>query len=136
MTPQMTSPSGMTLAMQNKIIIKGLRLYAYHGVMELERKVGAYFTIDCEVETDMHEALESDFVSDTISYADLYETIKREMATPSFLVEHAAGRIVKAILAEYPKVQSVRIRLLKDNPPMGADCEGAGVELVKYRTNV
>ena len=38
--------------MLNKIIIKGLRLYAYHGVMELERKVGAYFTIDCEVETD------------------------------------------------------------------------------------
>ena len=64
---------------------------------------------------------------------DLYETIKREMAQPSFLVEHAAGRITKAILAEYPKAQSVRIRLLKENPPMGADCQGAGVELVMYR---
>lgn len=119
--------------MQNKIIIKGLRLYAYHGVMELERKVGAYFSIDCEVETDIQDAITSDFVDDTISYADLYETIKREMAQPSFLVEHAAGRITKAILAEYPKAQSVRIRLLKENPPMGADCQGAGVELVMYR---
>lgn len=119
--------------MQNKIIIKGLRLYAYHGVMEQERKVGAYFIIDCEVETDMQEAIASDFVDDTISYADLYETIKREMATPSFLVEHAAGRIVKAILAEYPKAQSVRLRLLKENPPMGADCQGAGVELIEFR---
>ncbi len=119
--------------MLNKIIIKGLRLYAYHGVMELERKVGAYFTIDCEVETDIQDAIAKDFVDDTISYADLYETIKREMAQPSFLVEHAAGRITKAILAEYPKAQSVRIRLLKENPPMGADCQGAGVELVMYR---
>ena len=119
--------------MLNKIIIKGLRLYAYHGVLEQERKVGAYFTIDCEVEADMQDAIEQDFVDGTISYADIYETIKREMVTPSFLVEHAAGRIVKAILAEYPKAQSVRIRLLKENPPMGADCEGAGVEIVKVR---
>ena len=115
--------------MQNKIIISGLRLYAYHGVMELERKVGAYFTIDCEVETDMQEAIEFDFVDGTVSYANLYETIKREMATPSFLVEHAAGRIAKAIIAEYSKVQSVHIRLMKENPPMGADCHGAGVEI-------
>ena len=34
--------------MENKIIISGLRIYAYHGVMEQERKVGAYFTIDCD----------------------------------------------------------------------------------------
>ena len=119
--------------MENKIIISGLRIYAYHGVMEQERKVGAYFTIDCEVEADMREAIEHDFVDGTISYADIYETIKREMATPSFLVEHAAGRIVNAILAEYPKAHAVRLRLMKENPPMGADCTGAGVEIVKVR---
>ena len=39
--------------MQNKIILKGLRLYAYHGVMEQERKEGAYFTIDGEVVTHL-----------------------------------------------------------------------------------
>ncbi|MBO7581114.1 MAG: dihydroneopterin aldolase [Bacteroidaceae bacterium] len=121
--------SKMTFGMQNKIIINGLRIYAYHGVMEQERQVGAYFTIDCEVETDMQEAIEHDFVDGTISYADLYETIKREMAIPSFLVEHAAGRIAKAILNEYPKAHYVRIRLMKENPPMGADCLGAGVEV-------
>ena len=115
--------------MENKIIISGLRLYAYHGVIEQERQVGAYFTIDCEVEADMKEAIEHDFVDGTISYADIYETIKREMATPSFLVEHAAGRIANAILHEYPKAKSVRIRLMKENPPMGADCLGAGVEV-------
>ena len=119
--------------MENKIIISELRLYAYHGVMEQERKVGAYFTIDCEVEADMQEAITHDFVDGTISYADIFETIKREMSTPSYLVEHAAGRIADAILNEYPKAHSVRIRLMKENPPMGADCLGAGVEIVKLR---
>ena len=119
--------------MQNKIILKGLRLYAYHGVMEQERKVGAYFTIDCEVECDMSVAIQTDFLYATISYADIYGTIKREMEKSSFLVEHVSGRIAKAILDEYPKAQSVRIRLLKENPPMGADCQGAGVEIVESR---
>ena len=115
--------------MQNKIIIQGLRIYAYHGVMEQERKVGAYFTIDLEVETDFTSALQSDELSGTISYADLFETLKREMSLPSSLLEHVAGRIAKAILADYPTAQSVRIRLLKENPPRGADCQGAGVEV-------
>ena len=118
---------------ESSIFLNDVRLYAYHGVIEQERKVGAYFTIDCEVEADMLDAIDHDFVDGTISYADIYETIKREMVTPSFLVEHAAGRIAKAILAEYPKAKSVRIRLLKENPPMGADCEGAGVEIVKVK---
>ena len=120
--------------MLNKILINGLRLYAYHGVMEQERKVGAYFTINCEVEAEMKDAIENDFVDGTISYADIYNTIKREMVTPSFLVEHAAGRIAKAILAEYPEAHAVRIRLLKENPPMGADCQGAGVEITMNRS--
>ena len=124
----------MNDAMLNKILINGLRLYAYHGVMEQERKVGAYFTINCEVEAEMKDAIENDFVDGTISYADIYNTIKREMVTPSFLVEHAAGRIAKAILAEYPKAHAVRIRLLKENPPMGADCQGAGVEITMNRS--
>lgn len=116
--------------MQHKIIISGLRLYAYHGVMEQERKIGAGFIIDCEVETDFTTAIDTDNLDGTISYADIFATIKREMSQPSKLVEHAAGRIAKAILHDHPAAHSVRLRLLKENPPMGADCQGAGVEIV------
>ena len=119
--------------MLNKILIQGLRLYAYHGVMEQERKVGAYFTIDLEVETDFSAAIERDDLAGTISYADLFNIIKREMSIPSQLVEHVAGRIAKAILSECSQAQSVRIKLLKENPPMGADCQGAGVEIVRTK---
>lgn len=115
--------------MQNKIIIEGLRIYANHGVLEQERKIGSYFTIDAEVTTDFSVAMETDKLKGTISYAAIFETIKREMATPSRLVEHVAGRISRAILDEYPAATSVRIKILKENPPMGADCRGAGVEI-------
>lgn len=118
---------------QNKIIIQGLRIYARHGVMPQERTVGAYFTVDAVVYTDLTHAMETDELDGTISYADIFETIKKEMAVPSRLVEHAASRIANAILHNFPTAQAVRIRLMKENPPMGADCQGAGVEVYKTR---
>ncbi|MBP3213904.1 MAG: dihydroneopterin aldolase [Bacteroidaceae bacterium] len=115
--------------MSHKIILQQLRLYAHHGVMEQERKIGAYFTIDAEVETDFSAAIDHDELSGTINYADLFAIIRHEMATPSRLLEHVAGRIAQSILRQCPTAQSVRIKILKENPPMGADCQGAGVEL-------
>lgn len=119
--------------MQSKVIIQGLRLYAYHGVMPQERKIGANFIIDLDVDTDFSAAIENDNLQGTVSYADLFQLVKREMAIPSQLVEHVAGRIVKAILDEYPTITAVHIRILKENPPMGADCQGAGVDLKQQR---
>ena len=116
--------------MSNKILIDHLRLYAYHGVMEQERVIGAYFTINVEIDTDFSKAIETDQLDGTISYADLFKVIQREMNIPSQLVEHAAGRIAHAILNEFPAAKAVRIRMMKENPPMGADCLGAGVEIL------
>ena len=119
--------------MQDKIIIKGLRIFARYGVMEQESRVGAYFTIDLYVEADIREAVDHDILEGTISYATLYDIAKREMAVRSQLLEHAAGRIAKAIINECPKSKSVLIRMTKENPPMGAECSGAGVELYMAR---
>ena len=52
----------------NKVIINGLRLYAFHGVMPQERKTGAYYTIDLKLSTDFSHAIETDELDGTISY--------------------------------------------------------------------
>ena len=115
--------------MENKIVIEGLRLYAFHGVMEQERTIGAYFIVDAEVTTDFSVAMHTDELIGTISYADIFETIKKEMAIPSKLIEHVGGRIAKAIIEGFPGVSAVKLKILKENPPMGADCRGAGIEI-------
>lgn len=113
----------------NRVVLKGLRIFAYHGVMPQENKVGAYFTIDVRLDTDFSHALETDELEGTISYADVYDIIRREMAIPSKLLEHVGGRIVKALRSELPNINKVYIRILKENPPMGADLTGAGIEI-------
>ena len=117
------------MRIKSSIFINGLRLYAFHGVLPQERQVGGEFTVDLRVHYNIYKATETDRVEDTISYADLCDIVKREMAQPSALLEHVAGRIAKTVIQTYPSVESVWLRLTKVNPPMGADCSGAGVEL-------
>ena len=111
------------------IFLDSIRLYAFHGVMEQERRVGGWFTVSVRVQYDISRALATDSVSDTLSYADVLQVVKREMAVPSQLLEHVAGRIARAVINEFPGVEAVKIVLVKQNPPMGANCDGAGVEL-------
>ena len=115
--------------MKTSVFIDEVRFHAFHGVMPQERTVGADFTVSLRVEYDFSRAVETDDLADTISYADLYDILKSEMAVPSRLLEHVAGRIVRSIADRYPQVSAISVRLSKDNPPMGADCRGAGVEL-------
>ena len=112
------------------IFLDSIRLYAFHGVEEQERRVGGWFTVSLRVLYDVSRAMETDSVEDTVSYAALLEVVRREMAQPSQLLEHVAGRIGKAILNEFKGVQRARITVVKQNPPMGASCDGAGVEIV------
>lgn len=115
--------------MNSRIFIAGLRMRACHGVLPQERIVGGDFEVSLSVEYDISRAMATDDVADTLSYADLSELVRREMAVPSNLLEHVAGRIAKAIIERWPQVQSVSLSITKLNPPMGADCDGAGVEL-------
>ena len=115
--------------MNQFIFMKNVRFHACHGVMPQEQAIGADFLISVRIGYDFSKAINTDDVSDTISYADVYELIKQEMQVPSKLLEHVAGRIVNAIKKAFPDISSVELSLTKENPPMGADSDGAGVEI-------
>ncbi len=112
-----------------KIIIDRQRVFARHGVLPQEREVGAYFYVSATVETGDNPSMMSDRLSDTVSYADMAQCINEEMACPSQLLEHVAWRIATAMLQRFAGVQSATVRVIKENPPMGVECQGAGVEI-------
>jgi len=114
---------------QSSIQLHDMRFYAYHGVMEQERRVGGQYLVTLCVKSDLSRAVVSDSVADTVNYAALYEVVAREMAQPSQLLEHVAGRVAQRVLDVFPQVEQLSIRITKCNPPMGADCQGASVTL-------
>ena len=119
------------------IALRGLRFHAFHGVMPQEGRVGGDFMVSLRVGYPLQRALESDDVADTLDYGVLYDLVASEMRQPSRLLEHVAGRIARAVEERFPQVLSIDLTVRKLNPPMGADCEGAEVEihLINDKTN-
>ena len=110
----------------SRILLPRIRFYAHHGVDPQEQLTGAYFHVGIEADTDFNEAMQTDRLEGTVSYADLYESIKTEM-------EHVAGRILQRLFDDFPSISRIRLTLTKENPPMGADCREAGVEIEAER---
>ena len=122
---------------ESYIYINDLRFHAFHGVMPQERLTGNDYSVDLRVGYDVSSAMLSDHVNDTVNYATLFEIVRQEMSVPSQLVERVAYRIADRISRRYPDVTRMDVRVTKLNPPLGADCHGAGVELhlINDKTN-
>ena len=110
-------------------VLNNLSFYSYHGVAPQERIVGNEFTISLKLKVDISKPAHTDDLNNTVSYADVYEIVKKQMAIPSKLLEHAAMNIVKMLFEEFELIEEINITLLKRNPPMGSDIDSAGVEL-------
>lgn len=115
------------------IALKEMHIFAHHGVMPQEREIGAWFTIDIELEIGEHGCTGSDDINGTVSYADVYDIVCREMEIPSNLMENVCKRISDTIYSTFPEVNSISVTLCKDTPPMGGDRLKAAVTLKSRR---
>lgn len=111
------------------VSLDGLRFHAFHGVLPQERTVGNDYVVDVRVGYDVSSACLSDEVADTLNYARMFDIVKDEMAESSNLLERVAWRIGEKLMAEFPAITSLIVRLTKQNPPMRACGDGATVEL-------
>lgn len=111
------------------IYLEGIKIFARHGVDPQETKVGAVFIIDLKLTTDFSYAAQTDKLEGTVSYADVHTAVKKEMETPSQLLEYVCERIAQRLFNDFPTIEAIDIRLTKENPPMGADARAVGVEV-------
>ena len=107
--------------MMGKLILKDIRVYAFHGCMEEEELIGSDYIVNLEVETDMHQPAYSDLLEDAVDYVLLNAIVKEEMLIRSRLLEHIAQRIIDRILKQFPMVKNVEVKVAKQNPPIGGD---------------
>lgn len=117
--------------MTSKILLEDVKIYAYHGVLPEENKIGTYYLINLEVDVDIWQATATDNLSDTISYADINAIIHEEMKIPSKLLEHVAGRIMHKINTNFPNITAIKLKITKTAPPMTGEMKGASVQFEK-----
>lgn len=112
-----------------KIIIKGLKLYAYHGVNPEEKVDGQNFILDITATLNADTAKQSDNVDDTVSYAKIIKTVRAVFTEKSYdLIETAANKVGVSIMQAYPRLDSVTVLLMKPEAPVKADFEYVAVE--------
>ena len=115
----------------DKIVIKGLRIFAYHGVNPEEKEKGQPFVLDITLYKDLSLPGATDDLNDTVNYSRVAKIATRVMlAQKDDLIERAASRVAEAVLAEFP-VREVTVRLKKPRAPIAGDFEYVAVEITR-----
>ena len=100
------------------IEVNGIKVYAYHGCLTEEGRIGGHYRVDVAVEGDMARAERTDKLTDTIDYSRVTAIVVEQMAERSQLIEHVAARILASLRKEWPHGFMWRVRLEKEHPPI------------------
>ena len=115
------------------IKLKNIRVYAYHGCLLEEGKIGSDYRVDVSVNANLNLSAQSDNLADTVDYVHLNKIVKEEMAIRSKLLETVAKRILDRIFLEIPLVEEAVVAVSKINPPIGGNVAMVTVEMRKVK---
>ena len=115
------------------IKVENIRVFAFHGCLKEETKIGSDYLVDLKVKANLKTASNSDKLIDTIDYVLLNKIVKEEMSIPSKLLETVGKRILNRVFLESNLVTKVVISISKINPPVGGDVEMVTIKLVEKR---
>ncbi len=108
----------MRATLKDKIELKGMTFYGFHGVNPAEKELGQRFIVDLDIFCDLATAGRTDNLDDTVDYSEVYRGIKEIVEGPSHnLLESVVAAIAERVLA-HPGVEAVRVRLRKPEVPM------------------
>lgn len=111
----------------HKIVVEGIKVYAYHGCLKEEGLIGCNYIVDVTMETDFAEAALTDDLNKTIDYVIVYDIVKKQMAIRSNLIEQVGQRIVNEIKKEFLALKRLEVKVSKLNPPMNGNVEKVSV---------
>jgi dihydroneopterin aldolase len=115
------------------IRLKNIKIYAFHGCLVEEGKIGSDYLVNLSVKADLKKASVSDELADTVDYVLLQKIVREEMAVPSKLLEHVSKRIMESVLQRVKTVNKVKVTVAKRNPPIGGDVAEVSVTMKMKR---
>ena len=116
-----------------KIQVNNIKLYANHGCLEEEAKIGSLYRVDVQVSANLDKSSVTDNLNDTVDYVHLNYIVKEEMSIRSKLLEEVARRILDRFFLELEMIKSATISVAKLNPPIGGNVQEVAIILSKER---
>ena len=115
------------------IKVKNIRVFANHGCLTEETKIGSDYRVDLLVKADLKASAKTDKLSDTVDYVFLNRIVREEMQKSSHLLETVAKRVLNRIFLEDTLVKKATICVSKINPPIGGDVEMVTIKMTEKR---
>lgn len=115
------------------IKVNNIELYAYHGCLDEEAKIGSWYRVDVEVKANLKKSSRTDDLADTVDYVHLNHIVKEEMQIRSKLLEEVAQRILDRFFREIKMLRKATVAVSKINPPIGGNVEEVVIVLSKKR---
>jgi dihydroneopterin aldolase len=121
----------------DRIEIKNMQFYGYHGVFKEEKKLGQRFHIDVVIEASLRKAGCSDDLNDSINYSSIYEDV-REIVTgpPCDLLESVGEKIAMTLLRKYSLLLKVHITVKKPEAPIAGILDYVAVHIERDREDL
>lgn len=113
------------------IKVENIRVFAYHGCLKEEKKIGSDYRVDLEVKADLQNSAQTDKLRDTVDYVLLNKIVKQEMEKSSHLLETVAKRILNRIFEEEKLVKKATVWVSKLNPPIGGDVQKVTIKMTQ-----
>jgi dihydroneopterin aldolase/2-amino-4-hydroxy-6-hydroxymethyldihydropteridine diphosphokinase len=121
----------------DKISVKGLKVFACHGVLDFEKKDEQPFVFDVEMGVETYPAAKSDNVADTVNYAEVCDTIIEVARGNCFnLIEKLAYECAFKIFEKFEKVKSLTLTVNKPNAPIEHAFDNVSVTIGLERERV
>lgn len=114
----------------DKLYIKDLEVFAYHGVFPEEKKLGQKFLISVTLTLDMREAAITGDLTKSVHYGELCYALEDEFKKESYdLIETAGEMLTTYVLTHYPMVSQVSIMIKKPWAPILKSMDTVAIEI-------
>lgn len=119
--------------MNDRIDLRGIEVYAKHGVLEHEQERAQVFKVDATVYLDLGVPGKSDDLSDTLDYSALALEVREVVGSESHkLIETVAARVADAIM-RHPHVTRSIVTIHKPDAPIDLVFEDVSVTIERSK---
>ena len=118
------------------IELRGIELFAFHGVLDEERAQGQRFLVDLELELDENTSATvaaSDLIEDAVDYRDVVAAVREVSDGRAFqLLEAFAATLAETLVTRFPLARAT-VRVRKPDVVLAVPVEHAAVVVERRR---
>lgn len=119
--------------MNDRLDLKGIEVYAKHGVLEHEQEKAQVFKVDVTAYTDLSTPGETDDLSDALDYSELAHQVREVVGSESYkLIETVAAKVSDVVMG-YPQVVRSVVTIHKPAAPIDLVFEDVSVTVERSR---